>query len=363
MVRSMFAGVSGLKSHQQKMDVIGNNIANVNTWGYKAYSFNFQDSIYSTSIRSSGGDTAAGAYGGRNPSQVGYGSSMASISFQYTTGAPSPTDNDLDCMIDGTGLFMVGSMNRTVTDVKASGLMLTRVGMFTVDDNGYLVDSNKNYVYGYALKEGTGTPEIPWEYASFSYKNAPIDVGTTVTDGKVEVKILGKTVSVNKDLSLEDKVDAWRKELSKSNDFTNWNLEILKVNENNNTVSVQITAKEAIKGVAGNNDATAAKPFNPTGNDPQPVQETEGVDYVAAVDAEFEETLSPIRIPIDDQTGSMYNLQSYSISEDGVIVGVDQKNRPITMGQLALITVDNPNGLEKTSGYYFNIGDNAGDPT
>ena len=78
----MFAGVAGRKSHQQKVDVIGNNSANVNTCGYKAYSFNFQDSIYSTSIRSSEGVTNAGAYGGRNPSQVGYGSSMASISFQ-----------------------------------------------------------------------------------------------------------------------------------------------------------------------------------------------------------------------------------------------------------------------------------------
>lgn len=358
MVRSMFAGVSGLKSHQQKMDVIGNNIANVNTWGYKAYSFNFQDSIYSTSIRSSGGNTAAGAYGGRNPSQVGYGSSMASISFQYTTGAPSPTDNDLDCMIDGTGLFMVGSMNRTVTDVKASGLMLTRVGMFTVDDNGYLVDSNKNYVYGYALKEGTGIPEVPWDYASYSYSNATPTLVTPTVDGKVDITILGVKATVNNNLSLEDKIDAWRREVAKTPAFDNWNLEILKVNENNNTVSVQITAKEAMKGVAGN---TAAKPFTPAAGDPQPVQETEGVDYVAAIEAEFEETLSPIRIPIDDQTGSMYNLQSYSISEDGVIVGVDQKNRPITMGQLALITVDNPNGLEKTSGYYFNIGDNAGD--
>ena len=54
-------------------------------------------------------------------------------------------------------------------------------------------------------------------------------------------------------------------------------------------------------------------------------------------------------------------LQSYSISDTGVIVGIDIENRPITMGQLALIAVENPNGLEKTSGYYFNIGENAGD--
>ena len=359
MVRSMFAGVSGLKSHQQKMDVIGNNIANVNTWGYKAYSFNFQDSIYSTSIRSSGGDTAAGAYGGRNPSQVGYGSSMASISFQYTTGAPSPTDNDLDCMIDGTGLFMVGSMNRTVTDVKASGLMLTRVGMFTVDDNGYLVDSNKNYVYGYALKEGTGIPEVPWGYASYTYNKKEITLGDPTkpdANGNIKISILGVEADVKANLSVEDQVDAWRKKIKTDN--PNWNIEILKVDDQAKppTASVKITASEGIKGTVGNNEA---KPFDATAF---PFDDSEdGVDYKAAIEAEFEEILSPIKIPIDEQTGSMYNLQSYSISEDGVIVGVDQKNRPITMGQLALITVDNPNGLEKTSGYYYNIGDNAGD--
>ena len=123
----MFAGVAGLKAHQSKMDVIGNNIANVNTWGYKSYSYNFMDSIYTTSINSSGGVTTAGGMGGRNPSQVGYGSQMASISFQYTTGAPSPSDNELDCMIDGDGLFLVGGMiNGGVTDVKGSGLYLSR---------------------------------------------------------------------------------------------------------------------------------------------------------------------------------------------------------------------------------------------
>ncbi len=61
MVRSMVAAVAGLKTHQSKMDVIGNNIANVNTWGFKSYSFNFQDSMYANSINGSGGSTEAGA--------------------------------------------------------------------------------------------------------------------------------------------------------------------------------------------------------------------------------------------------------------------------------------------------------------
>ena len=78
MVRSMVAGVAGLKAHQNKMDVIGNNIANVNTWGFKGYSYNFKDGMYTTSIKSSAGSVLAGAAGGGNASQVGYGSQLSS---------------------------------------------------------------------------------------------------------------------------------------------------------------------------------------------------------------------------------------------------------------------------------------------
>lgn len=393
MVRSMFAGVAGLKSHQQKMDVIGNNIANVNTWGYKGYSFNFQDSIYSTSIRSSGGVTDTGAYGGRNPSQVGYGSSMASISFQYTTGAPSPTDNDLDCMIDGTGLFLVGGMiNGGVTDVKSSGLMLTRVGLFTVDNNGYLVDANKNYVYGYALKDDTGIPEVPAKpYTATGSANAKIEEHKDANgkaDGTYDVTILGIKVNTSRK-DTEEQIRYWCTEVTKQEimkkDGTGvetgtgplWAYRIEPVSINKNldppVVNLEITSRTTGTGtttVATSNktdDANANIPWdtaitvNFALNELQNMKATEGQDYEAAIPAEFEENLSPIRIPFDPKTGSQYSLQSYSISDTGVIVGIDLENRPITMGQLALIAVENPNGLEKTSGYYFNVGENAGD--
>ena len=158
----MIAGVAGLKAHQSKMDVIGNNIANVNTWGFKGYAYNFKDSMYTNTFNSSGGDVTAGAYGGRNASQVGYGSQVSSISNVFETGAPAPSSRPMDCMIDGTGFFLVGPMvNGSFTDIKSSGLSLSRVGIFSVDENGYLVDDQRSYVYGYALVDGTGIPETP----------------------------------------------------------------------------------------------------------------------------------------------------------------------------------------------------------
>ena len=110
MVRSMFAGVAGLRTHQSKLDVIGNNIANVNTWGYKAGSANFMDSLYTNNTNSTAGDAlTTGGLGGTNASQVGYGVQMSSISRDFSKSTPYQTGRDLDIMIEGTGFLIVGS--------------------------------------------------------------------------------------------------------------------------------------------------------------------------------------------------------------------------------------------------------------
>ena len=80
-----------------------------------------------------------------------------------------------------------------------------------------------------------------------------------------------------------------------------------------------------------------------------------------AVLAVYSDELSALKIPIDENTGLPYKLNNYSINENGVVVGVDELNRTIVIGQVALVSVQNPNGLEKTDGYYYTIGENAGD--
>lgn len=156
MIRSMFSGVSGLRAHQAKMDTIGNNVANVNTFGYKASRATFQDSIYQTMSAASDGGTT---FGGKNASQVGYGSKIASIDLMFSQGSYAPTDSPTDCMIDGGGFFIVGDKNQTGlapdaangsigTDIMG-GLSFSRLGDFKFDGDGFLVDSNANIVYGY----------------------------------------------------------------------------------------------------------------------------------------------------------------------------------------------------------------------
>lgn len=170
MVKSMLSGVAGLKAHQSKMDVIGNNIANVNTWGYKAQNANFRDSLYSTTTAGTGGNNANGV-GGQNASQVGYGVEMSSISTNFSKSSPQSTENPLDVMIDGTGFFIVGSgviggkgnLNPgqlSAADLGGTGCYLSRVGILSVDNQGYLVDDQKNYIYGVGPGADGTLPDI-----------------------------------------------------------------------------------------------------------------------------------------------------------------------------------------------------------
>ena len=153
MIRSMQSAVAGLKAHQTKMDVIGNNIANVNTWGYKSKSANFSDSMYQSYLSGRGGNATQGNLGGVNTSVIGFGANVSSIVTNTTTGSQFYTGRGFDCMINGPAFFIVGSFNGTVNaannGITQSGLNLSRVGAFDIDDNGYLVDDQGNYVYGY----------------------------------------------------------------------------------------------------------------------------------------------------------------------------------------------------------------------
>lgn len=162
MLRAMDSAVSGLRAHQNKMDVIGNNIANVNTSGYKAQNYTFKDAMYQTTTASSNGQ--AGTVGGSNAVQYGYGSVTGAISTDMTSSTPSYVGG-FNASINGSGFFItkttaqqepietaVGTDRTDVavsTALKAANFNFTRVGQFSVDANGYMVDSNGNFVYGF----------------------------------------------------------------------------------------------------------------------------------------------------------------------------------------------------------------------
>ena len=142
MMRSLYSGISGLRNHQTRMDVIGNNIANVNTTGFKASRVVFQD-VFSQTVSSGMANT--GVQGGTNPVQIGLGIRLATVDVLHTRSAFSRTDNPLDVSIAGDGFFIVGAENE---DGSGYDRMYTRAGNFSIDSDGYLVSAHGLFVLG-----------------------------------------------------------------------------------------------------------------------------------------------------------------------------------------------------------------------
>ncbi|MFA9422240.1 MAG: flagellar hook-basal body complex protein [Sedimentibacter sp.] len=185
MMKALYSGVSGMRSHQTKMDVIGNNIANVNTNGYKTQRATFRDVYYQTVSSPSAASTGIG---GTNSSQVGYGAQIASIDTIHTLSGYSPTSKSTDLYINGEGYLKVQD---------ASGNMFyTRYGALNFDSQGQLVDSNGSIVMGIngdvTAADNSDIDESKLEEVKIdidNYNNITINSDGTITgvddDGKI----------------------------------------------------------------------------------------------------------------------------------------------------------------------------------
>ena len=152
MLKSLYSGISGMKGFQTKLDVIGNNISNVNTVGFKKSRVVFQDII---SQNMAGATAPTGQSGGINPQQVGLGTKIAAIDTLHTPGSPMTTGVGTDVAIDGDGFFVVSP------DGTDNQQYLTKAGNFTRDANGFLVNSNGYFVTGVRTDAaGEPVPEI-----------------------------------------------------------------------------------------------------------------------------------------------------------------------------------------------------------
>lgn len=151
MLRSLYSGVTGLRTHQIKMDVIGNNIANINTTAFKSSRVTFKDVYYQSMAEASANTDTLG---GSNPRQIGYGSTVSSIDVINTRGGIQITDRVLDLYISGDGYFVMQD---------ASGYaMYTRAGNFNFDVQGALVDAAGRYVAGWMpLYDGSSADPVP----------------------------------------------------------------------------------------------------------------------------------------------------------------------------------------------------------
>lgn len=228
MLRSMYSGISGLKNFQTKLDVIGNNIANVNTHGFKKGRVVFKDLISQTSSGASGPTVATG---GMNAKQVGLGSTMAAIDTIHGTGSLQTTLRTLDVALEGDGYFVVGkyddpnNQNPNQNPNAAPPVITnfeevhyTRAGNFYLDKNGVLVNSNGDFVIGYGAQNGTTIDPDPnaaveGELQHLQLKDpatgASVDpqaydptgglIGTVTTAGKIMIPTDAKEMSIGAD--------------------------------------------------------------------------------------------------------------------------------------------------------------------
>ena len=202
MMRSLYSGVAGLKTHQTKMDVIGNNIANVNTTSFKSQSITFSDLMYQTTQTASG---ATETKGGVNARQIGLGAKSGAINTAITSqGATQTTNNPFDIMITGESFFVVNNGTQN---------LYTRDGSFYVDGAGNLaMQSNGYLVQGWAAKEDRETGEITINKGTLTglqimsaanYTYAPASTTAGLVSGNIDARDKNVQSDDGKTITLE----------------------------------------------------------------------------------------------------------------------------------------------------------------
>lgn len=211
MLRSMYAGISGMKVNQTKMDVIGNNISNVGTTAFKSQRARFQDVLSQSEGKALGPSVNLG---GVNPRQIGLGVKLAGIDTLVTQGMMQPTSRPLDMAMDGEGYFMVArgpgafakttiSVDDTKHEIKGAPdheIYYTRDGAFGVDNSGNLVTSDGYRVLGYMMTGGIDDAgnvnfvDADAKPTAVQDKLVSLRVPEKIKDGANEVRIISFSV-------------------------------------------------------------------------------------------------------------------------------------------------------------------------
>lgn len=222
MLRSMFAAVSGLRSHQTMMDVVGNNIANVNTAGYKSSRATFQDAI-SQVIR--GSSAVSNARAGTNPMQVGLGAQLGSIDGVFTQGSIQLTGRSTDLAIQGDGFFVMELNDQT---------LYSRAGAFSVDSAGGLTGPSGARIMGWMpMADGTIDTQQPLEAITLPTGQViePVATSAVTIGGNLPATGLAATPTVvTSSITIYDSLGAAHQlnfEWTKTNDATQeWTLDV-----------------------------------------------------------------------------------------------------------------------------------------
>lgn len=311
MLRSLYSGISGLRAHQTMLDVTGNNIANVNTAGFKSSNVQFQDTL---SQMTKAGSGAQAGVGGTNPAQVGLGVQVAAISTNFAQGSAQATGRAQDMMISGDGFF--------VSD-KGGQPYYSRAGSFEFDSKGRLVSPDGALLQGWTAVNGqinTGAlsnitvskemvaPAAPTTAATLK-GNLPSDaaVGTALSRDVNVFDASGKPSDVP---------------MTFTRTAAGWD-----VSDAAGTVVGAVTFNAAGAITAGQNLTVGGLPLN-----------LSGVTGYAALT-----TITATR----DNGNAAGTLDSFAMAADGTLTGTFTNGENMVLGRVALANFTNPGGLEK----------------
>ena len=371
MMRSLYSGVAGLKSHQTKMDVIGNNIANVNTIGFKSQSVTFSDVLYQTTQGASGANEETGA-GGTNAKQIGLGSSVSAISTKVSeSGGSQATNNPFDIMINGDAMFVVSNNGVNYFTkagnfaVDATGTLVTSQGYavmgWDADDEGNVTKSNVQPICLYSPENQYASPvattaanvsgNINKEDESFSSDQGLISTNITFYD------TLGYKYQATIDI---EQVDGYE-----------YSLSVSAVTCDGKTLELDETALEGLLTDATLNfsDATGAIEgdglitLNVTSLGINSLTSDVVIDFSKMTCMGTDTALIPARGDIEGLNAgrTVGNLSGVSIQKDGKIVATYDNGDQRVIAQIAVANFTNLSGLEKAGDNLFSATLNSGE--
>ncbi|WP_040337311.1 flagellar hook protein FlgE [Candidatus Blastococcus massiliensis] len=361
MLRSMFSAISGLKAHQTKMDVTGNNIANVNTVGFKSSSTVFQDTL--SQVVRAGGAPAADR-GGTNPAQVGLGVKLAAITTNWTNGAAQSTGRSTDFMIEGDGFF--------VTRGPGGEQLYTRAGSFDFDASGRLVTPDGSILQGWQADPLTGVvnPNGPITDLTVPYgaQVRPTATAASALDGNLNTDAdVGAFVQTP--VKMFDQMGV-RQEVAytfvKTADNT-WQLSVTNGDDDGDPTTPMPTLAmldengDPYGGVIVFDDNGAMlSPTGPISFDPAMASWPGPVRIDLSSISQFGGKSEVV--PSDVDGYAMGSLQGFELTNDGTIIGTYSNGLRQNLGQLAMGAFNNPSGLQKAGNSSFRVGENSGEP-
>ncbi len=354
MMRSLFAGVSGLRNHQIRMDVIGNNIANVNTTGYKASRVTFEEAFAQQLQGASRPPGDSGnVSGGVNPVQVGLGMNIGSIDLLFTQGNLETTGVTTDLAIQGDSFFVAsdGSQN-----------FFTRSGNFQLDANGRMVASTNGFiVQGKIAEGGVLTDTIQDIRLPFGQKSAARATETVSFAGNLDAEAdIGATRETT--ITVFDAMGA-RDEMTISftkTSGTTWDYSV--ASGDGTTVS----GDTGTLTFDNQGRLTAPVPTDPFVFTPASGAEDVSVDLRFGTAGSIEglsQFAAPSTAVVRDQDGyTMGDLERISIDQTGTVTGAFTNGVTLTLAQIVLADFNNPAGLIRSGDNMYQVSANSGSP-